>query len=111
MAGTTKSYAPTEIIQGPGICGRFHSGAPARWCGDAGQRRDSGRDDASGIGAPGRDPTAVTTTVKPKISSIQTDQLEAPIDSYLAELDAKIDAEMAQMESQKLAAHAGRGRV
>lgn len=103
MAGTPKDYAVSEIIQGPGDLWAIGV-APT----DAAVRltlASDGSPDATahpGSVHLGAITTAVSTTIKPKIAAITTDQFEAPIDSYLTELDGKIEAEMAQVESQKL---------
>jgi len=103
MAGTTKSYAPTEIIQGPGDLW-FIGTAPT----DANVRltlaSDGTPDSTAHPGSVhlGAMSGAMTTSVKPKIAAIQLDQYDAPLDSYVAELDAKIEAEMGQSESSLL---------
>lgn len=103
MAGTTKSYTPSEIVQGPGDLWAIGI-APT----DANVRltlASDGTPDATAHAGSvhlGAITTAITTSVKPKVSEITVDQFEAPIDSYVTELDAKIEAEMAQVESQKL---------
>jgi hypothetical protein len=105
MAGTAKDYNVTEIVQGPGDLWAIPiASAPT----DVAVRltlASDGTPDATTHPSSvhlGAIMTAITTQVKPKITNIQTDQFEAPIDSYLAELEASIAAEMAQVESQKL---------
>ena len=103
MAGTVKSYTVSEIVQGPGDLWAIGV-APT----DSAVRlvlASDGTPDATthpGSVHLGAIMTAVSTAIKPKIAGIQTDQFEAPIDSYLTELDGKIEADMAQTESQKL---------
>ena len=98
-----KSYTPSEIIQGPGDLW-FIGTAPT----DVAVRltlASDGTPDATahpGVGVLGASLTAITTSVKPKISEITTDQYDAPIDSYAVELEAKIEAEMQQVESALL---------
>jgi len=46
--------------------------------------------------------SAITTGVKPKITPIKLDQYDAPFDGYVSELDASIEAELAQTFSQLL---------
>jgi hypothetical protein len=105
MAGTSKNYSVSQIVQGPGDLWAIPvTAAPT----DSAVRlvlASDGSPDATthpGSVHLGAIASAVTTSVKPKIANIQTDQFEAPIDSYLAELDAKIEADLAQVESQKL---------
>jgi hypothetical protein len=103
MAGTTKGYATSEIVQGPGDIWVIGT-APN----DAGVRltlaSDGTPDSTAHPGSIhlGAIQSAITTTVKPKIQPISLDQYDAPFDGYVTELSAKIEAEMAQTESQKL---------
>jgi len=103
MAGTTKSYTPSEIIQGPGDLW-FIGLAPTDTNVRLTLASDGTPDSTAHPGSVhlGAIATAITTSVKPKITEITTDQFEAPIDSYTAEVDAKIEAEMQQVESSLL---------
>jgi hypothetical protein len=102
MAGTVKGYAPAEIIQGPGEVWVIGT-APA----DAAVRltlASDGTPDATahpGSVHLGAIASAITTTAKGKIAPIKLDQYDAPLDSYLTELEGKIEAELAQTASQK----------
>ena len=110
MAGTVKGYAPSEIIQGPGdlwVIGTPPSDANVRIT-----LASDGTPDATahpGSIHLGAMAAAVTTTVKPKLVSITADQFDCPVDAYVSELDAKIDASMAQMEATKLQRAVGVG--
>jgi hypothetical protein len=103
MAGTAKGYAPTEIIQGPGdiwVIGLAPTDAAVRLT-----LASDGTPDATahpGSLHLGAIASAITTTVKPKIAGIQLDQYDAPLDSYVTELDGTIEAELAQTAAQKL---------
>jgi hypothetical protein len=103
MAGIAKDYKATEIMQGPGDLWVI-GGAPT----DAAVRltlASDGTPDATAHPASihlGAIQSAVTTQIKPKTQAIELDQYDAPFDSYVTDLDAKIEAELAQSESQKL---------
>ena len=103
MAGTVKSYTPSEIIQGPGDVW-FIPTPPT----DANVRltlASDGTPDSTAHPSSihlGLMAGATTTTVKPKIAEVTADQYDAPVDSYLDELDAKVEADMAQTESSLL---------
>lgn len=103
MAGTAKGYAPTEIIQGPGdvwVIGTAPLDASVRLTLAA----DGTPDSTAHPGSVhlGTIASATTTSVKPKVAGIVTDQDEAPVDSYVTELDAKIETEIAQLSSTNL---------
>jgi hypothetical protein len=103
MAGTTKDYSVSEIIQGPGDLWAIGV-APTDSAVRLTLASDGSPDQTTHPGSVhlGVIMQAVSTTIKPKIAAISTDQFEAPIDSYLTELDGKIEAELGQVESQKL---------
>jgi hypothetical protein len=46
--------------------------------------------------------SAITTVITPKIEPIKLDQFDSPVDVFVSSLEAKIEAEMAQVEMQKL---------
>jgi hypothetical protein len=46
--------------------------------------------------------SAITAMVQPKVEPIRLDQFDSPVDVFISELEAKIEAEMAQSEMQKL---------
>ena len=46
--------------------------------------------------------SAVTVMIKPKVEPINLDQFDSPVDVFISQLDAKIEAELAQSEMQKL---------
>jgi hypothetical protein len=103
MAGTTKGYSISEIQQGPGdlwIIGTAPNDAAVRLT----LASDGTPDSTAHPGSYhlGGVMSAINTTVKPKITEIGLDQYDAPVDAFLAELDAKVEAPMAQLESQKL---------
>jgi hypothetical protein len=50
-----------------------------------------------------------TTTIKPQVNMISLDQLDAPFDLYLGNLDAQLSATFAQTEMSKLARALGVG--
>jgi len=97
---STKNYSPAAIIQGPGQAWAIGT-APT----DANVRltlASDGTPDATahpGSVHLGAIATAISTTVKPKMTQIQLDQYDAPFATYVDELAASIEAEMAQMES------------
>lgn len=103
MAGTSKDYSINEIVQGPGDLWVIGT-APN----DAGVRltlASDGTPDATAHPASihlGAIQSAITTSVKPKVEPIALDQYDAPFDGYVTDVDAKIEAEMAQTEAQKL---------
>lgn len=103
MASTAKAYAPAEIIQGPGdvwIIGTAPTDAAVRLT-----LASDGTPDATahpGSVHLGAIASATTTSVKPKIAEIVTDQDEAPVDSYVTGLDGKIETELSQASSVNL---------
>lgn len=103
MAGVAKSYNPSQIVQGPGDLW-FIGLAPTDTAVRLTLASDGSPDATAHPGSVhlGAIAAAITTSVKPKVAAITTDQFEAPIDSYLTEIDAQIQAEMAQTESSKL---------
>ena len=103
MAGTTKDYTVSEIIQGPGDLWAIGV-APTDTAVRLTLAADGSPDATTHPGSVhlGIISQAISTTLKPKIAAIQADQFEAPIDSYVTELDGKIEAELGQAESAKL---------
>jgi hypothetical protein len=103
MAGTTKDITPAEVHQGPGEL--WVIGTPPV---DATPRltlASDGTPDSATHGTCvhlGAIKSAITTAVKPKIGLIGLDQYEAEFDGYVTDLEATIEAEMAQTESAKL---------
>jgi hypothetical protein len=103
MAGASKSYAPAEIVQGPGdlwVIGTAPDDAAVRLT-----LASDGTPDATAHPASvhlGAISSAITTVVKPKAAAIELDQFDSPIGLYATDLDAQIQAEMAQMEAAKL---------
>ena len=103
MAGTSKGYAPSEIIQGPGDI--WVIATPPTDTSVRITLASDGTPDATahpGSIHLGAMSGATTTTVKPKLVEITADQFDCPVDAYVSELDAKIEAAMAQMEATKL---------
>jgi hypothetical protein len=97
---STKSYAPAQIVQGPGnvwVIGNPPSDTAVRLT----LASDGTPDSTAHAGSVhlGTIATAISTTVKPKMTQIQLDQYDAPFATYVDELAASIEAEMAQMES------------
>jgi hypothetical protein len=103
MAGTAKGYTPSEIVQGPGDLW-FIPTAPI----DATLRLTLASDGTPDATAHpnsvhlGAIKSAITTAVKPKLAMIDLEQYDAPFDSYVTELTASIEAELAQTEAAKL---------
>jgi hypothetical protein len=102
MAGTLKGYLTTDILQGPGDLWMIGT-APT----DVAVRltlANDGTPDATahpGSYHLGAVQGAISTVLKPKATMISADQYDAPVDAYLAELDGKMEATLAQLESQK----------
>jgi len=103
MGGSAKNYAITDIIQGPGDVWMIGT-APT----DANVRltlASDGTPDATahpGSYHMGLIQGAVSTAIKPKLSEITADQFDSAVDTRVTELDGKIEATMAQLESQKI---------
>jgi hypothetical protein len=103
MAGITKDIQVTEIHQGPGDLWVIPT-APV----DATPRltlASDGTPDSTAHPASvhlGAIQSAITTSLKPKIAAIDLDQLDAAIDGYVTDFEAKIEAEMAQTRAAKL---------
>jgi len=103
MAGGPKNYAISDIIQGPGdvwVIGNPPSDANLRLTLAA----DGSPDATAHPGSVhlGAVQSAITTMVKSKVTPIKLDQYDAPFDGYVSELDASIEAELAQTESSLL---------
>lgn len=103
MAGTAKDIQATEIHQGPGDLWVITT-PPV----DAAPRltlASDGTPDSVTHGACvhlGAIQSAITTSVKGKIGMIALDQFDAPLDGFVTDLEASIEAEMAQTEAAKL---------
>jgi hypothetical protein len=103
VAGTTKGYSVSEIVQGPGdiwVIGTAPTDVNVRLT-----LASDGTPDATahpGSVHLGAIQSAITTTVKPKLSMITLDQYDAPFGSYVDALAATIEAELAQTEAAKL---------
>jgi hypothetical protein len=103
MAGTAKDYNVSEIICGPGnlwAIGVAPTNAAVQLTLAA-----NGTPDATahpGSVHLGAVESSIVTAIKPKIAPINTDQYEAPIDSYVTELDGSIEATLQQVESSQL---------
>jgi hypothetical protein len=103
MAGTAKDFKVSEIHQGPGDL--WVIGTPPD---DTEQRLTLAADGTpDAIAHPmsihlGAIASAITVSIQPKIEPIKLDQYDAAVDVFVSELDAKIEAEMAQSETQKL---------
>ncbi|HEX4311882.1 MAG TPA: hypothetical protein VHZ25_17765 [Acidobacteriaceae bacterium] len=98
MAGTAKGYDISAIHQGPGDL--WIIGTPPT---DTTQRltlnATDGTPDATAHPASvclGTTESGITFTIKVKAADIKVDQAEAPVDNYLEELDASIEAELSQ---------------
>jgi len=103
MAGTAKDFNVGEIVQGPGelwVLGTAPTDGAVRVT-----LASDGTPDATAHPASvhlGAIKSAITVGVKPKMGMINLDQFDAPFDSYVLDLEASIEAEMAQTESAKL---------
>ncbi|KKM18467.1 hypothetical protein LCGC14_1665390 [marine sediment metagenome] len=103
MAGTAKDIQVSEIHQGPGDLWVIPT-PPL----DATPRLTLATDGTpDSVAHPacihlGAIQSAITTTVKGAMAPIDLDQYDAPFDNYATNVDAKIEAEMAQTEMQKL---------
>jgi hypothetical protein len=103
VAGTLKGYSVAEIVQGPGdlwVLGTVPSDVNIRMT-----LASDGTPDAvthPGSIHLGMIQSAITTTLKPKLSMITLDQFDAPVGSYVDALAATIEAEMSQTEAAKL---------
>jgi hypothetical protein len=105
MPATPKNYSTTQIIQGPGdIWAIPVAVAPTNAAVRLTLASDGTPDATTHAGSVhlGSIATGITTSVKPKLTDIHVDQFDGAIDSYVTELDAKIEAEMAQTESSKI---------
>lgn len=102
MAGVAKDYQTTEVHQGPGdlwVIGTAPvDGSPRLTLAANGTPDSVAHPSCVHLGAL----ASAITTVKPKIAEIALDQMDAPIDGYSTDLDAKIEAEFYQTEMAKL---------
>lgn len=104
MAGTAKDLNVNEIHQGPGdlwVIGTPPNDAAVRLTLDAATLTPDSIAHPASVHL-GAIASAITFVVTPKIEPIKLDQFDAPVDVFIAELDVKIEAEMAQTEMQKL---------
>jgi hypothetical protein len=98
MAGTAKDITLSEILQGPGDLWAVTT-APV----DATPRlilASDGTPDATTHGASvhmGAMAEAITTQVKPKLDALQVDTFDGPVAYYATDLEAKIEATLAQV--------------
>src|ERR1017187_788219 len=103
MAGTAKGYAVSEIVQGPGdiwVIGTAPTDANVRLT-----LASDGTPDATahpGSIHLGAIQSAITATLKPKLSKMSLDQYDAPFAAFVDALDVSIEATMAQTEAAKL---------
>jgi hypothetical protein len=103
MAGTAKDIQVSEVHQGPGDLWVIAT-PPV----DATPRLTlaaNGTPDSVTHGACvhlGAIQSAITTKVQGKMAMIDMDQYDSPIDGFATDLEASIEAEMAQTESAKL---------
>lgn len=103
MAGTSKDIQVAEIHQGPGdlwvIPTAPVDATPRLTLASDGTPDSTTHPSCVHLGAI---QSAITTTVKGEMAPIDLDQYDAPFDNYATNLEAKIEAEMAQTEMQKL---------
>ena len=101
MAGTAKNYAPAKIQQGPGDLWLIGGGAPADSATPqltlaADGTPDAGAHPASihlGLAASG-----ITSGVKPKVTPITADNVDAAVAAYVAELAMTLEVELLQYD-------------
>lgn len=103
MAGTTKDINVQEIHQGPGDLWVIGTppvdGTPRLVLASDGTPDSTTHGTCVHLGAI---QSAITAVVKPKIGTISLDQYEADFDGFITELEATIEAEVAQTEAAKL---------
>jgi len=109
VAGTAKDIQVTEVHQGPGdlwVIGTPPVDATPRLvlAGD-GTPDSVTHGTCIHLGAL----TEATTRVKPAVHMLELDQLDAPFDIYLGEVNAELEASFAQVEMSKLARALGVG--
>lgn len=110
MAGTTKNYAPSQVQIGPGdvwVIGTAPTDTAIRLTLAANGTPDATAHPSSvhlGVLT-----SATTLDVKPKMADISADQFEISVDSFLTELEAKLDTEISQLTSVLLAQLLGIG--
>jgi hypothetical protein len=97
--GTVKGYDTTAIHQGPGDIWLIGGGPPS----DSVQRltldEPTGTPDTTAHPSSiclGTTESGITFTTKVKLSDITVDQAEAPVDSYMDQLECTIEAELSQ---------------
>jgi len=103
MAGTAKDISVNEIHQGPGdlwvVTTPPVDGTPRLTLASDGTPDSVTHGACVHLGAI---QSAITTSVKGKIGLIELDQYDAPFDGFATDLEASIEAEMAQTEAAKL---------
>jgi len=102
MAGIAKDIKTSEIKQGPGdlwVIGTAPTdGSPRLTLATDGTPDSAAHPACVHLGAL----ASAVFAIKPKIAEISLDQMDAPIDGFLTDLEAKIEAEFYQTEMAKL---------